>query len=119
MRPSHNTPNPMPKWNLSIPADTDRLVRSHLARQGMKKGDLSALVNAAVREKVIRKMAERLRSENPRASAKKLEQLLESAVRREIFGELVREIQERNKDSDPDEIMREVDEAVAWVRAHR
>jgi len=119
MRPSRETSESMPKWNLSIPPDTDRLVRSHLAREGMKKGDLSALVNDAVRENVMRKMAAKLRSENPRASAKKLEQLLESAVRREIFGELVHEIQERNKDSDPDEIQREIDEAVAWVRAHR
>ena len=35
----------MPKWNLTIPDETDRLVRTHLARNGMKKGDLSALVN--------------------------------------------------------------------------
>jgi len=36
-------------WNLFISDKTDRLVRSHLARIGMKKGDLSKFVDTAVR----------------------------------------------------------------------
>ena len=43
---------------------------------------------------------------------------LESAERREIFGEVVREARERNADTDPDELQAEIEEAVAWVRAH-
>ena len=39
----------MTRWNLSISEKTDRLVRSHLARIGMKKGDLSKFVDTAVR----------------------------------------------------------------------
>jgi hypothetical protein len=108
----------MPKWNLSIPDETDRLVRGHLARSGVKKGDLSALVDEAVRCAVIRKMAAQLRDEHPDADDAELERILESAVRREIFGEIVREIRERNADSPPDELQAEIDEAVAWVRAH-
>lgn len=108
----------MPKWNVTIPDETDRLVRTHLARSGMKKGDLSALVDEAVRAAVIRKMAAQLRAEWPEAGEDELEEALQRAVRREIFGEIVRDVQERNTDADPDELQTDIDEAVAWVRAH-
>ena len=39
----------MTRGNLSIQDDTDRLVRVFLARAGLKKGDLSAFVEAACR----------------------------------------------------------------------
>lgn len=108
----------MPKWNVSIPDETDRLVRSHLARCGMRKGDLSSLVNEAVRDNIIRKMAAQLCTEMPSASDEELEAALESAVRRAVFGGIVRDVQERNADADPDELRAEIDDAVAWVRAH-
>lgn len=106
----------MPKWNLSIPDETDRLVRSHLARNGMKKGDLSALVNEAVRSAVIRKMAAQIREEFPEADDAELESALQSAVRRGVVREIVRGVQQRNADADPDELQVEIDEAMAWVR---
>lgn len=108
----------MSRWNLSIPDETDRLVRSHLARTGMKKGDLSAFVDEAVRSAVIRKMAAQLREENPEASDRELEEALQSAVRRGALREIIQEVRERNADADPDELQAEIDEAVAWVRAH-
>jgi len=108
----------MIRWNLSIPDETDRLVRTHLARTGMKKGDLSAFVDEAVRSTVIRKMAAQLRVENPEASASDLEEALLSAVRRGVLREIVGEVRERNADADPDELQAEIDEALAWVRAH-
>ncbi len=43
----------MTRWNLSIPEETDRAVRSYLARRGLKKGDLSDFVNDAVRREVF------------------------------------------------------------------
>ena len=39
----------MTRWNLSIPEQTDRAVRTFLARTGDKKGDLSRFVDEAVR----------------------------------------------------------------------
>ena len=39
----------MTRWNLSIPEQTDRAVRTFLARTGGKKGDLSRFVDEAVR----------------------------------------------------------------------
>ncbi len=44
----------MTRWNLSIPEETDRAVRSFLARKGGKKGDLSKFANDAVRREILR-----------------------------------------------------------------
>ncbi len=44
---------PITRWNLSIPEETDRAVRTFLARNGGKKGDLSRFVNEAVRRRVL------------------------------------------------------------------
>ncbi len=43
----------MTRWNLSIPEETDRTVRTFLARTGGKKGDLSLFVDEAVRRRVL------------------------------------------------------------------
>ena len=43
----------MTRWNLSIPEQTDRAVRTFLARTGGKKGDLSRFVDEAVRRRVL------------------------------------------------------------------
>jgi hypothetical protein len=45
----------MTRWNLSISDETDRLVQSHLARTGLKKGDLSKFVETAVRQEILRR----------------------------------------------------------------
>jgi hypothetical protein len=108
----------VPKWNLTIPDDTDRLVRVLLARTGMKKGDLSSFVNEAVREQAISRMAEQLRKENPDATEDELRETLLGVVRRETLGELIDDLRARHADTDPDELQAEIDEAVAWVRAH-
>ncbi len=43
----------MTRWNLSIPEQTDRAVRTFLARTGGKNGDLSRFVDEAVRRRVL------------------------------------------------------------------
>ena len=43
----------MTRWNLVISNDTDRSVRSYLARTGGKKGDLSRFVDHAVRQAIF------------------------------------------------------------------
>ncbi len=54
----------MTRWNLSIPEETDRIVRSHLARIGMKKGDLSKFVEEAVRGEVLRRTVQEVQAQN-------------------------------------------------------
>lgn len=43
----------MVRWNITIPEETDRMVRAFLARNGGKKGDLSRFVDEAVRRRVF------------------------------------------------------------------
>ena len=54
---------PVTRWNLSIPEETDRAVRRFLARDGGSIGDLSRLVDEAVRRYVfdftVRRVKER------------------------------------------------------------
>ena len=54
----------MTRWNLSISEKTDRLVRSHLARTGMKKGDLSKFVDMAVRAEILRRTVKEVQAQN-------------------------------------------------------
>jgi Cu/Ag efflux pump CusA len=54
----------MTRWNLSIPDETDRMVRSHLARTGLKKGDLSKFVDEAVRGAVLRRTVKEVQAQN-------------------------------------------------------
>ena len=77
----------MNRWTLVIPEETDRIVRTHIARHGGKKGDLSKFVDRA--------------------------------VRKEVFRQTVKAVQDRNAQFDQQEIMRVVDEAVEWSRADR
>jgi len=78
----------MTRWNLSIPEETDRAVRSFLARIGRaKKGELSDFVN--------------------------------EAVRREIFIRTVREIKDRNENTDSKQMEALIEEALEWSRARR
>ena len=108
----------MTKWNVTVNDETDRLVRTHLARTGMKKGDLSLFIEEAARSAVLRKMAAQLREENPEAGEEELEEALQSAVRRGMLREIVEDVRERNAGADPAELQVEIDEAMAWVRAH-
>lgn len=54
----------MTRWNLSISEETDRAVRLHLARTGMKKGDLSKFVDAAVRREILRRTVKEVQAQN-------------------------------------------------------
>ena len=71
----------MTRWNLSISESTDRSVRMWLARRGMKKGDLSAFVDRAVRRAVfdetVRDIKERNRDADPEAIQRDIDAALE------------------------------------------
>ena len=88
----------MTRWNLSIEEETDRRVRMHLARRGMKKGDLSKFVASAVRAK--------------------LEHEADELARREALGRAIDAMRARFADLDADEADELADEAVRWARAN-
>jgi hypothetical protein len=70
----------MTRWNLSISEKTDRLVRSHLARIGMKKGDLSKFVDTAVRKEILRRTVQEVQAQNAGLSEEEAMALANEAV---------------------------------------
>ncbi len=72
----------MTRWTLSIPDETDRTVRTYLARTGLKKGDLSRFVDQAVRRQVFALVVKDIKERNADADPDELAQLIEEAVER-------------------------------------
>ena len=70
----------MPRWNLVVSDDTDRTVRSHLARTGGKKGDLSRFVDRAARQAVFWETLESVWDRNRGLSAEDAQALADAAV---------------------------------------
>jgi len=70
----------MTRWNLVIPEETDRSVRSYLARNGGKKGDLSKYVDRAVRQTVFWDMVDNIQERNKDLSPEEAQALADEAV---------------------------------------
>ena len=70
----------MTRWNLDIPDDTDRYVRSYLVRTGGKKGDLSRFVDHAVRQAIFWETVESIRERNRHLSSDEAQLLADEAV---------------------------------------
>ena len=70
----------MTRWNLSIPEETDRTVRTYLARNGGKKGDLSRFVDEAVRRRVLELTVSRVKERNATYDKGELLDLIDEEV---------------------------------------
>ncbi|MDH5762379.1 MAG: ribbon-helix-helix domain-containing protein [Nitrospinota bacterium] len=70
----------MTRWNLSIPEETDRAVRSFLARKGGKKGDLSKFANDAMRREILRQTVLDLQEQNADLGEEEAKKLADEAV---------------------------------------
>ena len=70
----------MARWNVVISEDTDRAVRSYLARTGGRKGDLSHFVDRAVRQVIFWETVETIQERNRRLSAEEAQALADEAV---------------------------------------
>ncbi len=70
----------MTRWNLVIPEETDRSVRSYLARTGGKKGDLSRFVDRAVRQAMFWETLESVWQRNKGLSASEVQALANEAM---------------------------------------
>ena len=68
------------RWTLVIPENTDKVVRSHLALSGMKKGDLSKFVDRAVRQAVFWDTASDLKTQNSGEDPAAIEAIVQEAV---------------------------------------
>ncbi len=70
----------MTRWNLVISDDTDRSVRSYLARTGGKKGDLSRFVDRAVRQAIFWETLDSVWKRNKGLSQGEVQTLADEAV---------------------------------------
>ncbi len=70
----------MTQWNIVISEETDRQVRSYLARTGGKKGDLSRFVDRAVRQAIFWETVETIWERNKHLSAEEAQALADEAV---------------------------------------
>ena len=70
----------MTRWNLVIADETDRHVRSYLARTGGKKGDLSRFVDRAVRQAIFWETIESIWERNRNLSGEDVQRLADEAV---------------------------------------
>lgn len=71
----------MTRWNLTINETTDRLVRSFLAQRGMKRRDLSELVDRAVRRLIFDDTVRAARAFNDPVDPEEIEAEIERALR--------------------------------------
>ena len=70
----------MTRWNLSIPEETDRTVRTFLARNGGKKGDLSRFVDEAVRRRVFDLTVSQVKERSVEADQREILGLIDDEV---------------------------------------
>lgn len=70
----------MTRWSLSIPEETDRTIRLFLARNGGKKGDLSRLVDEAVRRYVFDLTVDQIKERNAEYDQDELLKLIDDEV---------------------------------------
>ncbi len=70
----------MTRWHLSIPEQTDRAVRTFLARTGGKKGNLSRFVDEAVRRRVLDLTVRQIKDHNAQQDQQAILDLIDEEV---------------------------------------
>ena len=68
------------RWTIKVSKGTDISLRSYLARQGTKKGDLSKFVEEAVRWRVLEKTVAEVRERNADVPDRDIEAAIEEAL---------------------------------------
>ena len=69
------------RWNVKVSRETDLALRAFLASQGMKKGDLSSLLERAVRAHVFHHTIEDIKARNAGTDPEELQALIDDTVR--------------------------------------
>ena len=70
----------MSRWTLVIPEKTNRMVRTHLALRGAKKGDLSKFVDQAVRQALFHETVEVVKERNAETPTALIEAAISESV---------------------------------------
>jgi hypothetical protein len=70
----------MARWTIQIDDKTDRAVRTHIARSGGKKGDLSKFVEQAVKRAVFWQTVDTARAFNTDVDPNEIDAAIEAAL---------------------------------------
>ena len=68
------------RWTIKVSKDTDISLRTYLAQQGMKKGDLSKFIERAVQKEILAQTAADVKQRNADLSEEELQALIDEAV---------------------------------------
>ncbi len=68
------------RWSIIVPEDTDRALRSYLARKGTKKGDLSRFVDEAVQARLFELTVGDIKERNRQYSQEEILEAIEEAI---------------------------------------
>ena len=68
------------RWSIVVPEDTDRALRSYLARTGGRKGDISRFVDNAVLTRLFELTVEDVKERNRAQSQKEIIEAIEDAL---------------------------------------
>lgn len=68
------------RWSLVVPEDTDRALRTYLARTGGRKGDLSRFVDNAVLARLFELTVEDVKERNRAHSQNEIIEAIEEAL---------------------------------------
>jgi len=68
------------RWSLVVSRETDIALRTLLAQQGMRKGDLSRFVEEAVRWRVLDSTVEKVRGRNRAIAPAEINRAIDTAL---------------------------------------
>lgn len=71
---------PAVRWTISVPKETDISLRTYLAQEGLRKGDLSEFVAEAVRWRLFDLNVTAARAKNAGTSSEAIEDAIEEAL---------------------------------------
>jgi Ribbon-helix-helix domain len=68
------------RWNIKVSKETDLSLRTFLGAQGMKKGDLSKVIEDAVRWRVFHRTVQDIKARNSNTDPEELQHIVDEAV---------------------------------------
>jgi hypothetical protein len=68
------------RWNIKVSKETDLILRTFLASQGTKKGDLSKFIEDAVRWRVLNKTVQDIKVKNAGIKLDDLQEFVDDAL---------------------------------------
>lgn len=68
------------RWSVVVPEDTDRALRTYLARKGTRKGDLSRFVDEAVLSRLFELTVEDAKARNQTYAQSDILEAIEDAL---------------------------------------